>query len=286
VVVSASKLAAESLRVLPRKRLSRMMGRLADLNGPPALVQRAVGTFVRVYDVNMAEAEVPADGYATFDAFFTRRLKDGARPIDDDPETLVCPADGRLLDAGPIDERAIFSVKGRLYEVGDLIGDRDEAARYEGGTFAVVYLAPPDYHRVHAPAEGRVTAVRHVTGTLFPVNAIGMEHIEGLFVENERVVVHQETDEGDVATILVGAIGVGRIGVAFDDVVTNVGRDCGLLRYDEGEGPTLRRGDEIGMFHLGSTAIVLVGPPGPLATEKRRGERTRVGEPLFRRGAA
>jgi len=285
VVVNASRLAAESLRVLPRKRLSRMMGRLADLTGPPALVKRAVDTFVRVYDVDMVEAVVPEGGYPTFDAFFTRTLVDGARPIDGAPGALVCPSDGRLLDAGPIDERAIFSVKGRLYDVGDLIGDREEAPRYEGGTFAVVYLAPPDYHRVHAPADGRVTAMRHVTGTLFPVNAIGLEHIDGLFTENERVVVHQETDEGDVATILVGAIGVGRIGVSFDDVLTNIGRDAGFRSYGD-DGPDLSRGDELGMFHLGSTAIVLVGPPGPISCTKRRGERTRMGEALFQREAS
>ncbi len=261
------------------------MGRLSDLDGPPALVQRAVDTFVRVYDVDMSEAVIPDGGFPTFDAFFTRALRDGARPVDPDPASFVCPADGRLLDAGPIDERAIFSVKGRLYEAGELLGDREAASRYEGGTFAVIYLAPPDYHRVHAPAEGRVTAVRHVTGTLYPVNAIGMEHIEGLFTENERVVVHQEGDEHDVATILVGAIGVGRIGISFDDVLTNVGRDEGLREYRD-EGPLLRRGDEVGMFHLGSTAIVLVGPPGPLRCEKRRGERTKMGEALFRRGDA
>ncbi len=260
------------------------MGRLSDLDGPPALVQRAVDTFVRVYGVDMSEAIVPEGGFPTFDAFFTRPLRDGARPIDPDPDVLVSPADGRLLDSGPIDERAIFSVKGRLYEAADLLGDPEAAERYEGGTFAVVYLAPPDYHRVHAPAAGRVTSVRHVTGTLYPVNAIGMEHIEGLFTENERVVVHQDSDEGEVATILVGAIGVGRIGISFDDVLTNVGRDQGLRTYRD-DGPDLEKGDELGMFHLGSTAIVLVSPPGPLACEKRRGERTRMGEALFRRGA-
>ena len=119
MVVNASRLAAESLRVLPRKRLSRMMGRLADVTGPPALVRRAVDTFVRVYEVDLSEAEIPDGGWTTFDDFFTRRLKEGARPVDGDA-ALVCPADGRLLDAGPIDERAVFSIKGRLYDVGEL----------------------------------------------------------------------------------------------------------------------------------------------------------------------
>jgi len=257
------------------------MGRLADLTGPPALVQRAVDTFVRIYGVDLSEAEVPPGGFQTFDDFFTRRLLPGVRPLDPDEGAILCPADGRLLDSGPIDERAVLSVKGRLYEVQDLLGDRVEAERYQGGTYAVVYLAPHDYHRVHAPVSGVVTATRHIPGTLFPVNSIGIEYIEGLFTANERIVVHQSGDQGDVASILVGAIGVGRIGIAFDDVLTNTGRDGGYRTYDDG--PDLARADEIGMFHLGSTVIVLVGPPGDLEVQKKRGERTRVGEALFRR---
>lgn len=257
------------------------MGRLADLTGPPALVRRAIDTFVRVYGVDLSEADIPPGGFQTFDDFFTRELLPGVRPLDDDEGAILCPADGRLLDSGPIDDRAMLTVKGRLYDVGELVGDRGDARRYEGGTYAVVYLAPPDYHRIHAPVAGMVTATRHVPGTLFPVNSIGLEHIDGLFTENERVVVHQSGEAGDVASILVGAIGVGRIGISFDDVLTNTGIFGGHRAYEDG--PDLARADEIGMFHLGSTVIVLVGPPGDLEVQKKRGERTRVGEALFRR---
>jgi phosphatidylserine decarboxylase len=258
-----------------------MMGRLADLEGPPALVSRAVDAFVRVYRVDMSEAEIPDGGYETFDAFFTRRLRDGARVVDADPDTLVCPADGRLLDAGPIDRGAAFRIKGRLYDAGELLGDAREAEPFLGGHFAVVYLAPPDYHRVHAPVSGRVIAMRHVDGTLYPVNAIGMEHVQGLFAANERVAVHQRAQRfGAVATVLVGAIGVGRIGLAFDELLTNTGRAGGLFRYDE-TGPTLERGDELGAFHLGSTVIVLAAA-NDLALGPAIGDRVRVGEALFR----
>jgi phosphatidylserine decarboxylase len=263
-----------------------MMGRLADLDGPPALVQQAISTFVRVYGVALDEADVPHDGFSTFDAFFTRRLKAGARGVDTDPNTVVCPSDGRLLDAGPIDTGATFRVKGRLYDAAELLGDAEDARAYDSGSFAIVYLAPPDYHRVHAPATGRVTSMRHVPGTLFPVNRLGIEHIPNLFVANERIVVHQESDRfGPVATILVGAIGVGRISVSFDDVLTNSGRDGGLRRYGD-HGPVLGRGDELGMFHLGSTVIVMIGGGARLTPRPSRGERVRMGTPLLVRGGA
>lgn len=259
------------------------MGKLADLEGPDALVQRAVETFVRVYGVDLSEYDVPPGGWESFDAFFTRPIRPDARPIDPDPCAVVCPADGRLEDAGPIDRGATLRVKGKLYEVGELLGDASEAPRFDGGTFAVVYLAPPDYHRVHCAVAGPVTAVRHVPGTLFPVNAIGTEHIPRLFARNERVVVHQQSEaHGPVATILVGAIGVGRIGLSFDELLTNTGTDGGTRKYGNGTAPTLDRGDELGVFHLGSTVILFFPPSHPVTLVKRPGERTRIGQALAR----
>jgi phosphatidylserine decarboxylase len=283
MVVSAGRIAAESLRVLPRKRLSRMMGRLADLEGPQPLVQKAIDTFVRVYGVDLSEYDVPSSGWESFDAFFTRPIRAGARPVDPDPRVAVCPADGRLEDAGPIDRGATLRVKGKLYDVGELLGDAAEAARFDGGTFVVVYLAPPDYHRVHASVAGPVTVVRHVPGTLYPVNLIGTEHVPRLFARNERVVVHQHSEaHGEVATIMVGAIGVGRIGLAFDDVLTNSGIDGGSRSYGNGSAPRIDRGGEIGMFHLGSTVIVFFPRSHPVTLLKRPGERTKMGQGLAR----
>lgn len=263
------------------------MGRLADLAGPPALVQQAVDTFVRVYDVDMSEYDVPEGGWPSFDAFFTRPIRPGARPVDPDPATMVCPADGRIEDMGPIDTGATFRVKGRLYDVAELLGDAERARDYDGGTFFIVYLAPPDYHRVHCAVGGPVRSVRHVPGTLYPVNAIGTEHIPRLFARNERVVVYQRSPEhGPVATLLVGAIGVGRIGLSFDGLLTNTGVEAGTRDFHDGNGPELDRGGELGMFHLGSTVIVLSPPSHPVEPVKRPGERTRVGEALARRVSA
>jgi len=165
----------------------------------------------------------------------------------------------------------------------ELLGDAGDARAFDGGIFAVVYLSPRDYHRVHSPVAGPIRTVRHVGGTLFPVNDIGVRHVERLFARNERVaVVHESERHGAVATILVGAVGVGRITLSFEpDVITNRDRMPRTLRYGDG-GPRLARGEELGTFHLGSTVIVFAGASVPLTLTRRPGDAVRVGETLAR----
>lgn len=281
---SASRLAAGTVRILPRKQLSRALGALTSVRAPQSLVDAAIRTFVRVYDVDLTEVDVPEGGFATFDDFFTRKLVAGARRVDPDPQALVSPADGRVEDLGRISASGELSVKGRAYTVADLLGDTDEAVAYEGGSYFIVYLSPRDYHRVHAPTCGAVQYVRYVPGTLFPVNAIGTEHIPGLFARNERLAIVQESVvHGRVTTIMVGAIGVGRIGLSFDDLQTNQGHEPGARSYESA--PIARdRGDELGTFHMGSTAIVMTPPQCDLEIVAEPGARVRVGECLARGG--
>lgn len=256
------------------------MGRLADLTGPPSLVQRAIRAFVEVYGVELSEAIVPAQGYDSFDAFFTRALKPGARQVDERADVVVSPADGRVEDLGQIEPHSRFLVKGHEYEVGELLGSSAEAERFRGGTFFIVYLSPRDYHRVHAPVDGRVQRARHVPGTLYPVNSIGLKHVPKLFARNERVVTMQSSRFGEVATVMVGAIGVGRISVSYDArITTNRGPVAGTLDY-QGRGPALARGGEVGRFHLGSTAIVLLGPQHPFKFLVGAGAHVRMGEAI------
>ena len=283
---TASRVAAQVLRVLPRKQISSAMGRLADLTGPSPMVQAAIRTFVKAYDVNLDEAIVPPEGFESFDAFFTRELRPGARTVDMRAEVVVSPADGRVEDFGPVEASSRFLVKGKDYDVGELLGAPEEAARFSGGTFFIVYLSPRDYHRVHAPVDGRVRYARHVDGTLYPVNSIGLTHVPRLFAVNERVVTVQASRFGDVATVMVGAIGVGRITTTFDPrIVTNRGQEAGLLDYHD-QGPALARGGEIGRFHLGSTAIVFLGPNHRFRFEIEHGQHVRMGQALAVREAA
>jgi phosphatidylserine decarboxylase len=280
----ASLVAATSLRALPRKRLSRLLGQVARVQAPAAVLRAAVQTYCRVYDVDLSEYEVPPEGFESFDTFFTRGLKPGARPIDRDPDVLLSPADGRIDDIGVIEANATFEVKGRPYAVADLLGDAGIGAELEGGQFAVIYLSPRDYHRVHAPVDGPVAALRHIPGTLFPVNSIGVEHVPRLLARNERVAVHQRSpSHGRVTTVMVGAIGVGRISVSFDDsVVTNDGRPSGLRVYGDAP-PFLGRGDELGVFHLGSTVVLLLGPGTPAQWLTSAGSIVRMGQAIGRK---
>ncbi|MEO0323992.1 MAG: archaetidylserine decarboxylase [Myxococcota bacterium] len=283
-----ARLSAETLRLLPRKRVSRALGSAAAQRLPAPLLSAAVHGFARALDVDLGEAEVPEGGFKSFDDFFTRRLRPGARPADPDPEALLSPADGVLEDAGPVDAAGGLVIKGRPYTVRALLGESD-ADRYAGGVYALIYLSPRDYHRVHAPVSGPVVERRYLEGTLYPVNDIGVRHVPRLFARNERVAVVQRSPSfGDVTTVLVGAIGVGSIGLAFEAGRTNAGEQGpsfspAVQRYGDA-GPELERAGELGVFHLGSTVIVFAAPAASLRLARVSGSPVRMGQALARRG--
>jgi phosphatidylserine decarboxylase len=246
--------AAQILRALPRVHLSRAVGRLCDQPIPSGLARVVERAYCRAYQVNMDEAEGHLGSYSSFDEFFTRPLKKGARDISSDP--VVSPADGKLSCFGRIDAGAQIHVKGQLYEAGELIGDAEDAQRYSGGQFAVVYLAPGDYHRVHSPVDGSITLLRGIPGDLFPVNSIGERYVPRLFVRNNRVAIVIDTPTlGRVTVVMVGATIVGRISVtAMPGPFVPPGVHSVSPAFP------VARGEEIGMFHLGSTAVVLLEP--------------------------
>lgn len=257
--------AAQLLRLLPRSSVSHVVGRLCDKQLPPAVSRAVTGAYIRAYGVDMKDVAPAAGTYPSFDAFFTRPLRGGARVISQD--AVVSPADGRLVDSGIIDARAELIVKGRPYDVAELVGDGGDAERLRGGAFAVVYLSPRDYHRVHSPVDGRLGLVRGIAGDLYPVNSIGEQHVPNLFAKNQRVALSIDTELfGRVVVILVGAMIVGRITVG---ALGGQETPLGVHRIEPALG--LRRGDEIGMFHLGSTVVLLAGKgvafsrrPGPV----------------------
>ena len=231
------------------------MGRLCEAPLPAGLSRAVVGLYVRAYKVNLAECEGP-DAYPSFDAFFTRPLKPGLRAICDNDDAVVSPADGSIEAMGTIDLDRTLTIKQRPYRVAELIGDEADAKRYAGGQFAVIYLSPRDYHRVHAPVSGAVAMVRSCPGDLFPVNSIGERHVPSLFSRNRRVAIVIDTERlGRITVVMVGAIIVGRI-----TVTALGGRDVPLGDHHIRPALSVQKGDEIGVFHLGSTAIVFVEP--------------------------
>ena len=250
--------AAQLIRALPRVHLSRVVGRLCEQPLPAqlsTLVQRAYCT---AFSVDLSDA-ADRGPYPSFDSFFTRPLRDGARPLGNAP--IVSPSDGLLSVRGPIDAGAKIRVKRQEYDIAELVGDASDAKRYRGGEFCVVYLSPRDYHRVHSPVDGEISLVRGIAGDLFPVNSIGERHVDGLFVRNNRVCICIDHAEmGRVSVVMVGATIVGRISVS---VIPEPSVPSGETRFEPPR--SVRRGEELGMFHLGSTAVVLLEPGVRLA---------------------
>jgi phosphatidylserine decarboxylase len=246
---------AQLMRVLPRRHMSRFMGHLADHRWNDRVGRAVVSLYSRAYDVDLTDY-LEKDGWESFDAFFTRRLRAGTRPLDADPKSLVSPADGRVESMGRVESGSTtFFVKGKPYKVDDLIGDAEEAKRYRGGAGCVIYLSPRDYHRVHAPVSGTVTSVRSMPGDYYPVNAMGVRYFKNLFALNRRVSIAIDTPPesgfGRVTLVMVAAMIVGRITVSGIDE-----RDVPFGYFPMPSPRPVERGEELGMFHLGSTVVL------------------------------
>jgi phosphatidylserine decarboxylase len=260
--------------------LSRLAGWLGDRRLPPAVLSPLVRAYAHLFGADLAEAALPPEAYPSFGAFFTRRLREGARPIDTAPGVVVAPADAALSSIGrlPADGR-LEQIKGRAYTIEALLGSAADAVSFREGVYATLYLSPGMYHRVHAPVEGRITAWRYVPGRLFPVNPLGVRCVPGLYTRNERVALFIEA-EPRVALVLVGAANVGRVSLAFTDLVTHAGARAG--RIVPNAPVAVRRGDEVGVFNLGSTVVLLAADPA-LVAPVPAGGRVRVGQALWRR---
>ena len=252
--------------VLPKKALTQAAGALASLRGGSATT-RFIAWFVKRYGVNMSEAGNPdIASYPTFNEFFSRPLKPGARPLA--KADLISPVDGAISQIGPIKKDQVFQAKGHAYSTTTLVGgDAQLAARFEDGHFATLYLSPKDYHRIHMPCDGKLTRMIYVPGDLFSVNPATARGVPGLFARNERVVCVFETANGPFVLTLVGATIVGSMATVWHGVI-NPPRSATVRewRYDD-QNIVFKQGDEMGRFLLGSTVVMLF-PKGPLQFNK------------------
>jgi phosphatidylserine decarboxylase len=217
----------------------------------------AIERFIARYNVNMAEAENPDPAaYATFNDFFTRALKPGARPQAS--ATWICPVDGAISQFGRIERDQVFQAKGHSYSTTALVGgDAARAAVFDDGHFATLYLSPRDYHRIHMPCAGQLTHMVHAPGDLFSVNPTTARGVPGLFARNERVVCFFESDLGPFVMVLVGATIVGSMATVWHGLV-NPPRTGQLRQWDYAPGQvSLQQGQEMGRFLLGSTVVML-----------------------------
>ncbi|MBN92873.1 MAG: phosphatidylserine decarboxylase [Deltaproteobacteria bacterium] len=260
------------LSVLPRRRLSRWMGGLVRLRLPGWIRRGIIRWYVGHYGVNLSECDGDVDDFPTLASFFTRALKPGVRQVAEETEAIVSPVDGVVSSVGHVVDGGFSQAGDLLVAAEELIG---ETGKFREAEYATIYLSPKDYHRVHSPREGRILGHRYRPGRLWPVFPAATRKVQGLFARNERVSVRLETDLGEVACVLVGAFGVGRMTLSFDSVVTNMGMEPADLELDPPV--AIERCGELGRFGMGSTVILLF-PAGSVAWEVAAGQAVRLGE--------
>lgn len=240
--------------VLPTHAMSRAAGWLGNRSVPVRFRPAVYGAFSRIFGAVPEEAELELTEYPTLNAFFTRSLAPGLRPVT--PNALISPVDGTVGASGTIADDVLLQAKGRNYSLATLLGNADLAQRLDGGSFITLYLAPKDYHRVHVPVEGEIVAATYIPGKLWPVNVHAVTHVADLFAVNERLVVTIRRHDAVAVMVLVGATMVGMTRVAFDDLHTNARRREVQHRTYDPPIP-VRAGGPLGHFEFGSTIILL-----------------------------
>ncbi len=240
--------------IIPQHALSRLVGWFASTK-IEFIKNLFIKNFAKKFDVNMSEAKIEdLETFENFNDFFTRELKEGARPIAD--SKLVSPADGAVSQLGKIELGRVFQAKGRDFSVTELLGgDSDRAEPYLNGDFTTIYLSPKDYHRVHMPCAGTLTETIYVPGDLFSVNPATAQGVDGLFARNERLVCMFDTEHGPMAMVLVGAMIVAGIETVWSGQVCPLPKEAQVQKFD-GKQIKLEKGEEMGRFKLGSTVVL------------------------------
>lgn len=270
---------------LPHRALSSAARRLA-YSTHPAIKQWLIDTVTRKFGVDLGEAAQPdPTAYPSFNAFFTRALKPGARTPDPDPRALLMPADGHVSQCGAIVDGRIFQAKGQGFTAAELLGSEADAAPFADGLFATIYLSPRDYHRVHMPWTGTLRETVHVPGRLFSVGTDAVANVPRLFARNERLVCHFDTDFGPMVQVMVGALLVSGVETVWSGEEIPAYADSITCKDYRGRGIVLERFAEMARFNYGSTVIVLL-PKGAatLAASLVAEAPVRLGQRLATRG--
>jgi len=268
--------------LLPQHALSRLILRATRVRS--AIFKNAlIRGFLKLYTVDMRDsAQSDPYAYSSFNEFFTRALRDGARPIVREANAIACPVDGQVSEAGAIDRDLLLQAKGHEYRLADLLAGQPWASRFDGGSFATIYLAPFNYHRVHMPLRGELRETVYVPGRLFSVNAVTARHVPRLFARNERVLTLFDSGNpkfGQFAVVLVGALNVGSMTTVWAGDITPA------LKREVTQVPapptTLEKGAELGRFNMGSTVILLFEAKGVRwQPHVRAGTVVRLGQSL------
>lgn len=267
------------LYVLPRRWLSRQLGRLMHICWPRPIAKILLRGFAELYQIAVEEAEHPLSYYRSIGEFFVRRLKPGLRPVAD--AILVHPVDAKIRQAEFIAAGQLIQAKGKSFSLADFLASEEAAQSLQNPFFITYYLCPTDYHRVHCPADAEVLSVHYVPGDLWPVNDWSLQRIDRLFAINERLIVELAIAGKRAFLVMVGATNVGKMSLSFDESIVSNQEQRGLARRKTYEQCKLAKGEELGCFHMGSTVVMVyeadfAGDLGSLA-----GKSARLGEALF-----
>ena len=247
------------LWILPRNIFSRICGHIADLNIPSFALEPLIKLFSQIYKVNLAESEKNISEFRNFNEFFTRQLIKSARPVDQGKNSIISPVDGFIGEFGTISNGKLIQAKGLEYRIDDLLDDPNRTKKYTDGTYITVYLAPQNYHRIHSMINGEVREFSYIPGDLWTVSPLGLHHVSNLFARNERLTTYIHSEKGECAIVKVGATVVGRIRVNYHNQISNL--KGALSKRVILDNPFyLKKGQEIGLFELGSTVICLFPP--------------------------
>ena len=279
------RLAQSAWRLAPKRLLSGIIGWSAKRKLPRRIQTPLLRSYAKAYGLDCSEAEYPIAHYPSLQAFFARRLAPGARTTPADESSIVAPSDGTLCEAGLAFEGKLLEAKGSAFTLQALLADDDLAAQLVGGPYLVIYLSPRDYHRVHFPASGKVIAWSHIPGKLFPVGSRSVKREPGLFARNERFVTVVDSPHGRYAVVMVAAVGVGHITASYDpEVATHAGGFAnGSVRHRKFDLPIrIERGQELGIFNLGSTTVTIFEPGRVELNELVSNAQIKMGTPVGR----
>ncbi len=268
-------------KTVPRRTFSRLLGWGSAVESGRNVHRFAIDVFSRVYGVDASEAEFDLSEYRTLNHFFTRRLREGARTVASDSHAVVSPTDSTVVQIGMAEGSRLIQAKGLTYEIEELVGSPLAAEWFADGTFVTLYLRPRDYHRVHCPVDGTVEEVLWMPGERYPVIPIMVNRRDRLYARNERLSVILDSPLGKVAVVMVASIGVGNMSLSWGEGFrTGAQRHVGPLRLVGMEGYSLKKGTEFGVFHLGST-VVLLFQEGRVGLHRLvEGQRVTVGQAL------
>jgi len=266
--------------------MSRAAGKLAGLKLPKSMMQAVIKRFIKKFNIDVSEIALPLSEFDTLQSFFIRKLKDGVRPIDESTDAIVSPCDGAYGQNGVVEQGLLLQVKGKSFRLADLLCDEKWSKSLEGGSYAVLYLSPRDYHRFHSPCDMVVDEAVHVPGRLWPVNQWAVSNVEEVFCANERIVMKcmQElkgTGQNPVpfAIVAVGATMVGKVKLAFDEKLSTNEKGSTFRRQSYAAfQATLAKGQELGRFEFGSTLVVVLPKEMGSLERKESGTPIRMGQ--------